>query len=191
MDFKRAAAVGVAYVTWISFAVCMRYYFRRSRKTNTAKTWLVACGGLCSLAQMAVLAVCRLPTPVLVWAGVAGFVAANALFWWALATHGKERPSFAFLPVIPPAFLETGPYRLVRHPIYAAYLLTWLAGTVASGQPWLLLTVVCMACFYYQAGRQEERLFLASPHGPQYRRYRRRTGMFAPKLLTFRSRRAA
>jgi protein-S-isoprenylcysteine O-methyltransferase Ste14 len=189
MAFMRAAAVGVAYFTWISFAVCMRYYFRRARKANTAKAWLVACGSLCSVVQLVVLTLCRLPAPALVWAGVAGYVAANALFWWALATHGKQRPSFAFVPVVPPAFTEAGPYRLVRHPIYAAYLLAWLAGAVACDQPWLLLTVACMAGFYYQAGRQEERLLLMSPHGPRYRRYRRRTGMFAPKL--FRSRRAA
>jgi protein-S-isoprenylcysteine O-methyltransferase Ste14 len=191
MDLKRAVAMAVAYFTWITFAVCMRYYFRRSRKVNTAKCWLMRCGGLCSLAQMAVLALCPLPAPSLVWAGVVAYVAANALFWWALATHGKERPSFAFVPVVPPSFTDAGPYRLVRHPIYAAYMLAWLAGAVTCGQPWLLLMVGFMGAFYYGAARQEERLFLASPHGPQYRRYRRRTGMFLPKLFPGSSRRAA
>jgi protein-S-isoprenylcysteine O-methyltransferase Ste14 len=180
---ERALAVSAAYFTWITFAVCMRYYFRRYRTANRAKDWLVRCGGVCSLAQMILLPLCDLPGPLLVYTGVAGFVLANGLFWWALATHGRRRPNFAFVPAVPESFTASGPYRLVRHPIYTAYLLGWLGGAVASGQVWLLALVAVMAVFYYRAASQEEQLFLASPLGPQYREYRQRTGMFLPKLL--------
>jgi protein-S-isoprenylcysteine O-methyltransferase Ste14 len=180
---ERVLAVSAAYLTWIPFAVCMRYYFRRYRTANRAKDWLVRCGGVCSLAQMALLPLCDLPAPPLVYVGVAGFVLASGLFWWALATHGRRRPNFAFVPAVPEAFTASGPYRLVRHPIYTAYLLGWLGGTLACGQFWLLALVALMGVFFYRAARQEEVLMLASSLGPQYRAYCRRTGMFLPKVL--------
>lgn len=183
MAVERVALVSAAYLTWITFAVCMRYYFRRYRKANAAKSWLIRCGGLCSLAQMALVTVCPRVAPPLAWTGVVVYGVANALFWWALATHGRDRPSFAFIPVAPGSFTNAGPYRLMRHPIYTAYLLAWLAGAVACGQPWLLAMVVGMGAFYYRAARQEERQFLTSPLRQEYRRYRRRTGMFLPKLV--------
>jgi protein-S-isoprenylcysteine O-methyltransferase Ste14 len=183
MELKRAVAVAAAYLTWITFGVCMRYYFRRARKTTPAKVWLVRCGAVCALAQMALIARCRLPAPPLVWAGAAGYAAAYALFWWALASHGRQRPSFAFVPVMPETFKDSGPYRLMRHPIYSAYLLAWAAGALTAGQAWQLVMVAGMGVFYYRAARQEERLFLASPYGTMYRRYLRRTGMFLPKVI--------
>lgn len=51
-----------------------------------------------------------------------------------------------------------GPYRWVRHPFYAAFLLA-LNRTAA----------------------REERRLLGSPFGPAYAEYLRRTGRFVPK----------
>ncbi len=183
MGWERALAVSATYGTWAAFAVCMRYYFRRYRTANRAKDWLVRCGGVCSLAQMALVALCPLPAPPFIYGGVACLALANGLFWWALATHGRRRPNFAFVPAVPDSFTVRGPYRLMRHPIYTAYLVGWLGGSLTCGQVWLLGFVALMGVFYYRAARQEETLFLASPLGPQYRDYRGRTGMFLPKLL--------
>jgi protein-S-isoprenylcysteine O-methyltransferase Ste14 len=182
MGLERALAVSAAYFTWIPFGFCMRCYFRGSRTANRTKDWLVRCGAACSLAQMALLPRCSLPAPPFVYGGVAALAVANALFWGSLATHGRKRPNFAFCPAAPTSFTASGPYRLVRHPIYVAYLLGWLGGTVASGQFWLLALVAVLAVFYYRAARQEEQLILASPLGPRYRAYCRRTGMFLPHL---------
>jgi len=62
--------------------------------------------------------------------------------------------------VEPAALTTAGPYRLVRHPIYAAYLLAWCGGAIISAQFWLLGAVICMGCFYLSAAWQEERMFL-------------------------------
>lgn len=181
MDVTRAAVLSAACSTWAAFAVCMRCYFRHARRAHPAKTWLTRCALLCTLVQLAALARARVPGPALAWGGVACFAAAQGLFWWALATHGRRRrPAFAFVPVAPACLVRGGPYRLVRHPIYTAYLLAWLAGAVAVGLPWLLLAVVLMGALYYRAARQEERSFLAGPLAPQYREYHQRTGMFLP-----------
>ena len=182
MDLQRTAVVSAGYLTWITFAICMRYYFRRARKVNAAKSWLVRCAGVCALTHMALLVGSKLPAAPLLWTGVAGYATAYGLFAWALLAHGRQRPSFAFIPVAPTSFTAAGPYRLMRHPIYTAYLLAWLAGAVACGQPWLLGPLALMSTFYYRAARQEEDQFLASPLAMPYRAYRLKTGMFLPRL---------
>ena len=181
MGTTRVVVLFAACSTWMAFAVCMRYYFRHARQKQPAKLWLTRCALLCTLAQMAALFWLGIAGPVLVWCGVAGFTAAQGLYWWALATHGRRRPAFAFVPVAPACLVQRGPYRLVRHPIYTAYLLSWLAGAAATGQPWLLLTVLVMGALYHRAARQEEQSFLAGPLSSQYQEYRRQTGMFLPR----------
>ena len=79
--------------------------------------------------------------------------------------------------------IERGPYALVRHPIYTAYLLAWAAGVVVTGRAWLLPTMLCMVPFYFVAARREEESFRASALGPRYEEYQRRTGMFVPNVV--------
>jgi protein-S-isoprenylcysteine O-methyltransferase Ste14 len=184
MGTARLAVLAAGYLTWVAFSVCMRYYFRKRRQASTAKRWLVRLAFLCTAAQLTALALVPPPTLLLAWAALAGYAAANALYWWALASHGKDRPAFAFVAVTPGAFNDRGPYRLVRHPIYTAYLLGWLAGALATGLPWLLAPAAVMGLLYYRAARLEEGWFLASPFAKEYRAYQRRTGMFLPKFLT-------
>jgi protein-S-isoprenylcysteine O-methyltransferase Ste14 len=181
MDTTRVAVLSAACSTWVSFAVCMRYYFRHAHHKQPAKIWLSRCALLCTFAQLAALFWVGNAGPVLAWCGVAGFAVAQGLYWWALATHGRRRPAFAFVPVAPASLVQSGPYRLVRHPIYTSYLLTWLAGAAAAGQPWLLLAVPLMGTLYYRAAREEEQSFLAGPLAEQYREYHRQTGMFVPR----------
>jgi protein-S-isoprenylcysteine O-methyltransferase Ste14 len=183
MSPARIATLSVASLTWVAFGACMRYYFRRSRQRSPAKDWLVRCALACTAAQMAVLVWAGSPGLALAGAGLACYLAAHGLFWWALATHGHSRPDFAFVGTTPPRFTTAGPYRRLRHPIYSAYLLAWLAGAFAAGQPWLLLTVALMAVLYHRAASAEEAGFLAGPCAAEYQRYRRRTGMFLPRLV--------
>lgn len=175
-------ALAAAMATWGGFAGIMRRYFRHSRERTTAKTLLLVFGAVCTLAQFVVIAL--VPPAGIAWfvAGLACFAVANGLFWWALCSHGKTHPAFVFIPVPPSALTTAGPYRLVRHPIYAAYLLAWIAGAVIVAQPWLLTPAVVMSLFYVTAARQEEQAFLRSEFADPYREYQRRTGMFLPRL---------
>jgi protein-S-isoprenylcysteine O-methyltransferase Ste14 len=113
---------------------------------------------------------------------VACYALAHLLYWSALRAHGRDRPAFAFLPAAPAALKTAGPYRFVRHPIYAAYLLAWLAGVLVTGQAWLLAAPALMGAFYRRAALDEERSLLSGPLGAEYLAYRGRTGMFLPRL---------
>ena len=77
--------------------------------------------------------------------------------------------------------VTTGPYRYVRHPIYAGFMLAMLGTALAIDIAWLALLVV-YAVFFVFAARSEERTMLAQ-FPRQYPEYRRRTKMLIPFVL--------
>lgn len=106
-----------------------------------------------------------------------------SLFWWAVRTNRARPLSAVFSPDPPVHFVCQGPYQWVRHPFYTSYLLTWLAGVIATTELWLFITVMVMATIYWKAARLEEQKFFQSTLASLYAAYRSRTGLFAPKLI--------
>jgi protein-S-isoprenylcysteine O-methyltransferase Ste14 len=76
----------------------------------------------------------------------------------------------------------SGPYRYVRHPMYANFLL-WLPGLPFLGDNWVLLVFFLFGLFIVVTVRipAEERMLLAS-FGDQYQEYMRTTGGLLPRL---------
>jgi protein-S-isoprenylcysteine O-methyltransferase Ste14 len=179
MKLDAALAVGTASLTLLSFGAGMKW-FRKSNHRAPAKLGLTASAVVCAVTQVVILAATPRPGAVCRWAGIALYLLAHVVYWWSLAAHGGKRPAFALVPVKPTFLTQSGPYRLVRHPIYTAYLLVWFAGPVACAQPCLLVTTLWMLCFHYYAARQEERLFARSELADDYAAYKGRTGMFLP-----------
>jgi protein-S-isoprenylcysteine O-methyltransferase Ste14 len=79
--------------------------------------------------------------------------------------------------------VTTGPYRLVRHPIYLGFTLLTVGEALAFGSWPALMTVLCgiLPTFAWRA-RAEEKL-LSRTFGACYAVYRRRTKMIVPYLL--------
>jgi protein-S-isoprenylcysteine O-methyltransferase Ste14 len=76
--------------------------------------------------------------------------------------------------------IESGPYALVRHPIYTALLMGSAALSIAKGTPIALFGFALMIVGYTLKARLEER-FLAEELGAQsYAAYRRRVPMIVP-----------
>ncbi|HYZ85306.1 MAG TPA: isoprenylcysteine carboxylmethyltransferase family protein [Bryobacteraceae bacterium] len=117
-----------------------------------------------------------------IWAGCLLYLCSIALYWWALDANRRRPLSAVFSPDTPEHLVTSGPYAYVRHPLYTSYLLAWLAGVIASGEPWLLVTFVAMALIYRRAVQQEEGKFEASQLSAAYQAYRARTGAFLPRL---------
>ncbi len=184
MTTTQIASILVATGTWAGFGSTLRTYFRHARQRTRAKTVLTVSAFACSAAEIALLAMSKPAGAVWFWLGASGFALANIVFWWALAAHGKSHPAFAFIRVAPTSLTTAGPYRLIRHPIYSAYLLTWIAGAVLAAQPLLLLAVAYMGVLYTIAARREETSFLTSPLASQYLMYQQRTGMFIPRATS-------
>ena len=92
---------------------------------------------------------------------------------WSLVPDADQRTGI----------VTTGPYRLVRHPIYLGLSMLAVGQALAFGS-WPALIIVLFACvptFAWRA-RAEEKL-LTRIFGDRYADYRRRTRMIIPYVL--------
>jgi protein-S-isoprenylcysteine O-methyltransferase Ste14 len=74
--------------------------------------------------------------------------------------------------------VTTGPYALVRHPLYGGLLLAMLGSAIAQSLLWLLPLLVYGPLFFLSARREESVLLEQFSEG--YADYRRRTKMLLP-----------
>jgi protein-S-isoprenylcysteine O-methyltransferase Ste14 len=115
-------------------------------------------------------------------AGLVLYLVAVCLFLAACRVNENRPLSVAFTTDRPDHLVTTGPYRYIRHPFYASYCLTWLAGAVAVPSILLFTMFIAMTALYTWAARFEEEKFLRSSLAPMYLQYRMTTGMFFPLL---------
>lgn len=78
------------------------------------------------------------------------------------------------------ALIESGPYRLVRHPVYAGYLALLLGSGIALLNVWLwLLWPISLLGILMQTDSEEQ--LLRERFGHDYERYVQRTGRLVPR----------
>jgi protein-S-isoprenylcysteine O-methyltransferase Ste14 len=77
--------------------------------------------------------------------------------------------------------ITTGPYALVRHPIYSGMLLAMLGSAIGQSVLWLLPLIAYGPAFIQSARREEKLLLERFPD--RYRAYKKRTKMLLPFLL--------
>lgn len=74
----------------------------------------------------------------------------------------------------------TGPYRIVRHPIYALSIVLVLGTLATTRTPVMLfLTLLHIALLQWEAHREEA--YLLEKHGDAYADYKKRVGRFFPR----------
>jgi protein-S-isoprenylcysteine O-methyltransferase Ste14 len=166
-----------------SFAWAMRRFFLQPAGLTPGMQAIKYCGIVFGLLHVAAIAVTPGIPPVRGIAGVALYVCALALFWWAIRASLSRPLSAAFSPDLPGHLVAQGPYRLIRHPLYCSYLLCWLAGCAVTARWWLAPTAGVMLVIYLAAARQEEKKFMRSPLAESYLRYRAQTGLLVPNPL--------
>ncbi len=123
-----------------------------------------------------------IPLPVrLRWVAVGLSIATIPLIVWAYRTLGKQWTPPKLLLRKQHTLVTSGPYRYVRHPIYAASFTFMIALAVATAN-WLVLLpmIVGTALLYAQVGREEA--MLIERFGDDYRAYMKRTGRFLPRF---------
>jgi protein-S-isoprenylcysteine O-methyltransferase Ste14 len=120
----------------------------------------------------------RFVNPVLALVGLAIVVVSTALMIWARWVLGTM---WAGRPMVQDEhdLRTTGPYRLVRHPIYTGIAGLVLGTTLVFGFGVVLATLACTVPFVYWRIRAEERMMVAT-FGDEYRDYRRRVPALLP-----------
>jgi len=108
---------------------------------------------------------------VLLWFFIMDF--AITVIWSLLALPVLERGK---------KLVISGPYRLMRHPFYAAFI--WSGTGVAAVwlQSWLLIFSVIPIHFFWVWHIRNEELFLLEQFGVEYKTYMEATGQFFPIL---------
>lgn len=103
-----------------------------------------------------------------------------AVFWWTVSATRSRRLTLAFDDDQPAFLYNIGPYRRIRHPFYASYILFWFATSLATFGVAQWLVPIGMAVVYLAAAWWEERKFAASPLAAAYRAYRKSAPMLLP-----------
>jgi len=172
---------GVAAACFATYAASPWTVFSRAAPATVGLLWIKVAATASGVAQIWIISTTN-PGHIWRYAAACGlFLGSMTLFSGGVrATH--DRPLTVAFSTDEPRHIETtGPYRRIRHPFYASYLLAYLAGWVATDQILLLVTVVAMLALYAAAARREEAKFRSSPLAKEYRRYAQRTGMLVPR----------
>ena len=114
----------------------------------------------------------------------AGLVLQSAGFLLAVwaRRHLGANWSGAIARTVGHRLVRSGPYRLLRHPIYSAMFAMFIGTAVVSGEWHSLLAVVILAAAYWRKVRLEER-HLREEFGTDYDDYRRHTWALIPGLF--------
>jgi protein-S-isoprenylcysteine O-methyltransferase Ste14 len=121
-----------------------------------------------------------LPSPLLGSIGLAAWAAGLGLAIWARLYMGRNW-GMPMTKREEADLVTTGPYRLIRHPIYTGIVLA-LAGTaLASSLYGLIATAAIAAYFIFSATREEH--FLAERFPDTFPPYKARTKMLIPFVI--------
>ncbi len=78
----------------------------------------------------------------------------------------------------------TGPYRLVRHPIYAGAALFFAAGISLMSNSWILLLLPGFLLVTYSILVRKEEAMMTAVFGEEYQHYAAKTGRFFPRIFS-------
>jgi protein-S-isoprenylcysteine O-methyltransferase Ste14 len=116
------------------------------------------------------------------WLGVISLAGGISLLGWA---HYHLDQSFHSLVVSKEEhqLVRSGPYQWVRHPIYTAYLINYVAGgLIASNLVLTFVPVIFFGLMIYNRIPREE-IMLRDMFGQEYLELEKRTGRLLPRFI--------
>ncbi len=118
--------------------------------------------------------------PWLVGIGLVLFALGLAFALWA-RTHIGRNWGMPMTQKDEPELVTSGPYHLVRHPIYSGILVAGIGTALALN--WLWLAVVVLAGVYFLYSATVEERYLTEQFPDSYPAYKRSTKMLVPFVL--------
>jgi protein-S-isoprenylcysteine O-methyltransferase Ste14 len=145
-------------------------------------TGLAGTAGLIAyLIDPANMAWAAVPLPVwLRWTGVGLALIAGSLLVWMFRTLGRNLTDTVETRK-QHTLVTTGPYRWVRHPMYASTALAIVGNSLVAAN-WFIFAAGCLALSLLVIRTRKEEQNLIAKFGDDYRDYMQRTGRFVPRL---------
>jgi protein-S-isoprenylcysteine O-methyltransferase Ste14 len=114
-----------------------------------------------------------------VWLGAGFVVCGEALRLWAVRHIGviSRTRGDRLGPLV-----ETGPFALIRNPLYVGNLALWVGFTLSARLVWLVPVVIIILGLEYHAIVRWEESLLESRRGDQYRAYASRVPRWIPRV---------
>ena len=188
------ASVVALLLTFVAIGGYYRVQSQRSgeRLDRTKESWPLLIGVrltglltagciLASLVKPAWFTWASYPLPVTArWIGVAGL--AGSILWLIWMFHALGRNLTDTVVTRRDAFfVNYGPYRWVRNPMYTGVLLLGIALGLALAN-WLVPVAASLTFTLLALRTRREEQYLIERFGDQYRSYMQRVGRFFPKL---------
>jgi protein-S-isoprenylcysteine O-methyltransferase Ste14 len=114
------------------------------------------------------------------WIGVASFACATGWLMWMFHALGRNLTD-TVVTRRDAHFVDHGPYRFVRNPMYIGILMVGMSLGLALGT-WLLPVAAGLMFTLLALRTRTEERYLIERFGDQYRDYMKRVGRFLPKL---------
>jgi protein-S-isoprenylcysteine O-methyltransferase Ste14 len=180
MDALKTAVI----VTWIAFGAYWLASAFRAKEGRGARR-RIPLNGVTALAVVLLLRFLRVGSlavrsPVLGAIGALVFGSGIALAVWARVHLGRNW-GMPMTQKDEPELVTSGPYRLVRHPIYSGLLAALLGTALVTNLLGLIIVAVVTGYFYYCASVEERNLTVTFPAA--YPAYRKSTMMLIPFVL--------
>jgi protein-S-isoprenylcysteine O-methyltransferase Ste14 len=180
MDTLRTAiTIGwiVFWIYWLGSAVAV--------KRGKASRRRIPLGGVTAISVILLVHVFRgadlaVNSPLLAAIGALVFALGIALSVWARVHLGRNW-GMPMTQKAEPELVTSGPYRLIRHPIYSGLLLAVLGTALANNLGGLIVVAILAVYFYYSASVEERNLTATFPTA--YPAYRAGTRMLIPFVL--------
>jgi len=179
-----AALWGVWWVSWLAAAFWSDRSVDRPPASNQMLYRLLAMAGLLLLfgaydrggdADVRLWQSGRAVDTAMIAAAAAGF----AFTWWARLHIGRLWSS-SVTRKSNHQIIDTGPYGIVRHPIYSGITLAAFATAVMRGTPLAFAGAAIMTAGWYVKARLEERFLRAQLGADRYGAYASRVPMLIP-----------
>jgi protein-S-isoprenylcysteine O-methyltransferase Ste14 len=169
-------------ISWIAAMVWSRPAAARPAALDQFVHWLpTAIGfGLLAFGSLGTHFAPLWRLPLLAGWVLAGVCAAGLLFtWWARVSLGSLW-SGSVSRKEGHTVIQSGPYRLVRHPIYTGLIVAAVAQGALIGMAANLIGALLMAFGFWLKARLEERFLSQELGAAAYSEYQRRTPMLVP-----------
>ncbi len=115
------------------------------------------------------------------WCGVALMLAAVGVRVWAARTLGAFYTR-TLRTTAGQRIVSAGPYRVIRHPGYAAAIVLWLGAGLATANGLVTVAILLLIVTAYRARIAAEEAMLLEAFGDAYRTYSRRTWRLLPPI---------